>query len=187
MTGIEIAVGYVFAWAVRKARRVAGRADEELDRGLDAGMDWLHELVSAKLGSDTALERTEQEAREGASELSERTRLRLRLALEDAVEGDETFARALAEAVTTLRNQADVPVVVTASAHRSVAVGRNAGRVITGDYGLQPAAPGTPVAVPVPDEDGPAPGRGAVEASGERAVAVGNDAGEIITGDGQSQ
>ena len=38
MTGIEIAIGYLFAWAVRKAQHVAGRADREVDRALDAGV-----------------------------------------------------------------------------------------------------------------------------------------------------
>ncbi len=49
MTGVEIAVGYVFAWLVAKGRRVAGRADTEVNRSLDAAMDRLHELVSRKL------------------------------------------------------------------------------------------------------------------------------------------
>lgn len=103
MTGVEIAVGYVFAWAVRKARRVAGRADAEVDRGLDAGMDRLHELVSSRLGQDPALVRAREEAEAGRDELSERTRRRLTDSLEDAIERDTVFADAVEELVRELQ------------------------------------------------------------------------------------
>ncbi len=103
MTGIEIAVGYVFAWAVRKARRVAGRADQEIDRTLDATMDQLHEVVSRKLGEDPALQRLTAEAEAGQAQPSDRTRQRVRLALEDAVEQDPGFGEALDRAVTEVR------------------------------------------------------------------------------------
>ncbi|MGW3141465.1 hypothetical protein [Streptomyces sp. NPDC001139] len=94
MTDVEIAVGYAFAWLVGKARRVAGRADMEVDRGLDAGMDRLHELISVKLGDDPALQRAQAEAGAGLEEPSQRTRQRLELALEDAAEHDAGFAAA---------------------------------------------------------------------------------------------
>ena len=102
MTGVELAVGYLFAWAVRKARRVAARADAEVDLALDAGMDRLHEVVHGKLGQDPALARAVEEADAGQDELSERTRRRLTDALEDAAERDATFAGALREAVAGL-------------------------------------------------------------------------------------
>jgi hypothetical protein len=38
-----VAVGYLFAWLVRKAKRAGGRADAEADRVVHAGMDRLHE------------------------------------------------------------------------------------------------------------------------------------------------
>ncbi|MCX4411491.1 hypothetical protein OG840_61105 [Streptomyces sp. NBC_01764] len=104
MTGVEIAVGYVFAWLVGKARRVAVRADTEVDRGLDAGMDRLHELISAKLGPDPALERARGEAEAGQDEPSERTRRRLVDSLEDAAGHDPAFAEALEDLVGKLRS-----------------------------------------------------------------------------------
>lgn len=104
MTGIEVAVGYVFAWLVRKTKRVAGRADAEVDRGLDTGMDRLHDLVSRKLGADPALRRAAEEAGEGRPEPSERTRRRLTDSLEDAAERDPAFAQALQELVTQLQS-----------------------------------------------------------------------------------
>ncbi|WP_201777565.1 hypothetical protein [Streptacidiphilus jiangxiensis] len=103
MTGIEIAVGYVFAWLVRKAKRVGGRADQEVDRGLDAGMDRVHDLVSRKLGEDPALARAAQEAAEGREEPTERTRRRLTDSLEDAVEHDPGFAEALETLIAQLQ------------------------------------------------------------------------------------
>ncbi|MCW7941460.1 hypothetical protein AAW14_04970 [Streptomyces hygroscopicus] len=98
-----MAVGYAFAWLVRKAKRVAGQADEEVDRGLEAAMDRLHELISAKLGQDPALERAGEEAEAGQMELSPRTRQRLELAVEDAAERDSAFSEALNRAVKDLQ------------------------------------------------------------------------------------
>jgi hypothetical protein len=103
VVGVELAVGYVFAWAVRKARRVAGRADAEVDQTLDAGMDRLHGLITAKLGQDPALERALEEAESGQEELSERTRRRLVDSLEDVAERDLAFAEVLGELVSKLQ------------------------------------------------------------------------------------
>ncbi|WP_051969173.1 hypothetical protein [Kitasatospora azatica] len=103
---IEIAVGYLFAWAVRKARRVSGRTYDDIAREVDAGMDRLHELVEAKLGQDRALERALEEATEGRDELSERTRLRLVLSLEEAAEQDPDFATMLREAIEQVQHLA---------------------------------------------------------------------------------
>ncbi|WP_046582273.1 hypothetical protein [Streptomyces mangrovisoli] len=103
MTGIEVAVGYVFAWLVRKAGRLARGADAEVDRGLDAGMERLHDLVSRKLGRDPALERAAEEAESGQGEPSERTRRRLTDSLEDAAEHDPDFTQALLALVEQLQ------------------------------------------------------------------------------------
>ncbi|MGW7004492.1 hypothetical protein ACWGCW_17140 [Streptomyces sp. NPDC054933] len=104
MTGVEIAVGYVFAWVVRKAKRVAGRADEEVDRTLDEAMDRLHDIVSEKLGEDPALHRLAEEAEAGQGEASDRTRQRVQLALEDAAEQDPGFREALSRAVEQVQS-----------------------------------------------------------------------------------
>jgi hypothetical protein len=95
--GVEIAVGYVFAWLVGRAR---GRVDE----ALDAGADRLGELVTGRLGGDPALERAAEEAEAGREELSERTRRRLTDSLEDAAERDPAFATALTELVRELHS-----------------------------------------------------------------------------------
>ena len=106
MTGIDIAVGYVFAWLGRKAKRVGGGADREVDRSLDAGMDRLHELVSRKLGEDPALTRAAEEVAQGQEQPSERTRRRLADSLEDAAEHDPGFQQALAALVAQLQEAA---------------------------------------------------------------------------------
>ncbi|MBY8881572.1 hypothetical protein [Actinacidiphila acidipaludis] len=127
MTGIEIAVGYVFAYLVRKAKRVAGQVDAEVARGLDAGMDRLHDLVSAKLGPDPALERATEEAWAGQAEPSERTQRRLADSLEDAAERDPDFAKALQELVEQVQaaEKAAAPGGVSASGSAQ-AIGGNA-------------------------------------------------------------
>ncbi|WP_231861461.1 MULTISPECIES: chromosome partitioning protein [Frankia] len=107
MTGIEIAVGVLAAWALRKARRVGDRVDggidTETDRLVDAGMDRVHDLVSGVLGeNDPVLARVEEETQD-TGEVSVRTRQRLALALEDATDHDPAFAAALAQAVEQVR------------------------------------------------------------------------------------
>src|SRR5438552_1676456 len=119
MTGVEIAVGYVFAWALGKAKRVGRRADEEVDRALDEAMDRLDDLVSRKLDKDTALHKLTAEAEAGLEKPSELTRQRVQLALEDAAQQDPGFAEELDRAVKQLR-----------------ALSRTTGGVSAGDGGL---------------------------------------------------
>ena len=61
VTGLELVVGYLAAWAVRKARRVGRHADAKVDRALDAGLRRLHELVAGQIGADPALLKLETE------------------------------------------------------------------------------------------------------------------------------
>ncbi|WP_404867774.1 hypothetical protein ACI1MP_04580 [Kitasatospora griseola] len=102
--GVEIAVGYVFAWAVRKARLVAGRADGEVDRVLETGMDRVHDLVTTKLGQDPALTKAVAEAGAETAVLSANTRQWLALSLNDRAEQDPQFAAALLAAVQAVQN-----------------------------------------------------------------------------------
>jgi broad specificity phosphatase PhoE len=123
MTGIELVIGYVAAWAWQKARRVAGRADAEVDQALDAGMDRLHELVAGKLAGDRALAQLETEAGSNleVESVSPRTRERVRLALEEAVETDPDFGDRLAEVVAQLQKAEGQPGV--AAGEHGLAVG----------------------------------------------------------------
>ncbi|MFE0520756.1 hypothetical protein [Streptomyces sp. NPDC058954] len=160
MTGIEVAVGYVFAWLVRKAGRVAKGADAEVDRGLDAGMERLHDLVSRKLGRDPALERAAEEAESGQDTPSARTRRRLTDSVEDAVEHDPDFARALLTLVEELQ------ATTTAAAAGGVSASGDgqaiAGSVnVTADGGSAAALKMGDVTIgPAPDPYRPGPDQG---------------------------
>jgi isopropylmalate/homocitrate/citramalate synthase len=134
VTGVELVVGWLAAYAWGKARRVAGRADAEVDRALDTGMDRVHDLVSTKLGADPALERLTVEVAQNLEtvSVSDRTRQRVQLSLEDAVETDERFAAALDDLVGQLR-QAGAPSVTTVSAsHTGSAIATDGGIANTG-------------------------------------------------------
>jgi hypothetical protein len=91
---LEIVVGFLIAWAVRKARRIADRADGLVDTVLDANVDRLARVVVDKLGGDAAVERLQVEAAE-VGDVSPRTRTRVGLALEHAAEEDVEFAEQL--------------------------------------------------------------------------------------------
>lgn len=99
MPGIELVVGYLFAWLMRRA---SDRVDAEADQALDAGAERVRELVSGQLGDDPALARLEEEAETGQEEPSPRTRQRLHLALEDAADRDPVFAEALRQIIEEL-------------------------------------------------------------------------------------
>jgi hypothetical protein len=150
VTGVELAVGYMFAWAVRKARRLAGQADAEVDQVLDAGMERLHSLVVERVGGDASLARVEEEATAGA-ELTPRTRQRLELALEDAVEQDAVFAQALARAVEEVRMAAGAGGV--AAGDGGLAVGGNLD--VRADHGSAAAGQMGDVHLGNPQKPGP--------------------------------
>jgi hypothetical protein len=136
VTGLEVVVGWlaVFAWG--KAKRVAGRADAEVDQAIDTGMDRLHELVSAKLRGDPALARLEAEAGQDLDRVatSGRTRQRVHLALQDAVETDCGFAAALQSLVTQLREAGAVTqnIAPAAASNTGAAMASGGGVANTG-------------------------------------------------------
>ncbi|MDB1090296.1 hypothetical protein PJ985_22340 [Streptomyces sp. ACA25] len=109
-----VAAGWMFTWAVRKARVAAGAADRAVDRVLEQALERLEALVCQRLSGESAAARLEEEARTAAvggdpvdveepvgggegSGLSDRTRQRVALALEDAAEDDAQFGAALVE------------------------------------------------------------------------------------------
>ncbi len=151
MTGIEIAVGYLFNWAVRKGSRVAKRADAEFDTVLDASMDKLHTLVADKLTTDPGLRKLEQEAAAGRDQPSDRTRQRVLLALEDAAEEDPGFADALRQAVARIPSAPGASATATdggVAAGRDIRVHAGSGSIaavtIEGGARINPPAPAPP-------------------------------------------
>ncbi len=103
MMGLELLAGYAVGYLLKKWRRVTARADTEVDHALDTGMDRVHELISTKLGGDTALAKLEEQALAGDEKL--RTRERAEGAIIDAAEDDPDFAQQLEQLVTELREQ----------------------------------------------------------------------------------
>ncbi|MEV7092707.1 hypothetical protein AB0M80_07655 [Amycolatopsis sp. NPDC051045] len=132
MTGIEVAVGMLIAWVVRKARRAGTRADQIADEAIDVGLARVHEVIVGKLGGDPSLARLEREALD-AGQVSDRTRTRVQLALQDAAEDDPKFAQALKQALQQAED-ANVSKTVGHITGRGVAVGGEvSGVVSTGD------------------------------------------------------
>ncbi|MET7943964.1 hypothetical protein [Streptomyces sp. NPDC005302] len=122
MTGIEVAVACVFAWAVNKVRRVGGRADGEVDFVLDSAMDRVHEVVVRRLGSDAELIRLQAEAEAGQEEPSALTRTRVEQVLAEAAREDAAFAADLQAAVEAWAALSSASVVPAAGAY-GLAVG----------------------------------------------------------------
>jgi hypothetical protein len=140
VTGVELVVGYLIAWAVRKAKRVGARADQKVDQALDAGMDRLHELVAAKLADEPALRQLEAEAIE-SNDARERTRKRVQLALDEAVDTDTEFADALSAALQQVHGVV-VGRDLNMHAEKGSVVFWHAGRVTINQEPPRPPAPG---------------------------------------------
>jgi hypothetical protein len=115
VTGLEVAVGFLVAWFVRKAGHAAKRLDAMADEVMDAQLDRLHEVVIGKLGNDSALEQLQLEAAT-TGEVGTRTQARVRLALEEAAEQDKTFAADL-EAVLAKLRPGDHSIKVAGGVH----------------------------------------------------------------------
>ncbi|SNQ50910.1 NB-ARC domain protein [Frankia canadensis] len=99
MNGIDTAVGAVFTWMVRQERHVGEQAHADTDRIVAPALGRVHDLVREALGEDDpVLARVRQEARDGREQPTDRTRRRLRLALEEAADQDPVLAAALARA-----------------------------------------------------------------------------------------
>jgi hypothetical protein len=133
----ELVVEWLGAWAWGKARRLAGRADAEVDRMIDAGLDQLREVVVTKLGDDPALARLDEEAGQDPESVSTspRTRQRVQLALEEAADGDPEFAAQVHDAVALLRGAGAPSVSEVAAINTGPAVATGGGVAVSGAVG----------------------------------------------------
>lgn len=148
MLGVEVAAGYALAYLGRKVRRAASHADAEIDRTVDAAMSRVHNMVSGALGDDPAMRLAEAEALAGQP-VSTRTRNRVVLALEEAVEGDRELSTALEREIAVLKAAeartgtvvvGDDAITVAGTVTFNTAGGPAALRM--GDVTVNPRAPG---------------------------------------------
>jgi hypothetical protein len=131
---VEVVVGLVIAWVIAKARRVAVRADGVVDQTLDATVDRVGDLVTRHLAGDTAVAQLEAEAVETGT-VSDRTRQRVQLALDDAVEKSPSFARELNAAVAAAHTAAG-PHSVTINGGVTGSGGITVGAITGGSVGF---------------------------------------------------
>jgi hypothetical protein len=127
MTDVDSAVGYLIAWAWRKARRIGGRIDRALDPGLQADLDRLDRVIAAELAGEPALNQLLFEAASDLDAPAVRplTTERVRLALQDATEADPGSAVRLHHLVRQVQAKSErepVTVSVTTSTDRSVTI-----------------------------------------------------------------
>jgi hypothetical protein len=157
MIEVGLVAGYLAAWAWQKARRVGSELDQDVDEVLDSGLERLHEVVTAKLGSDPALAQLDTEAGSGG-QVSARTSRRVEDAVAEAVDQDEAFAALLQAIVAELARRAPSGVAVAAG-DRAVAVSGNA--MISADHGSAAALTAGDVSIgrpPDPTNPGQASG-----------------------------
>ena len=114
MIEIGVVVGYVAAFLARKAAGLAGRAVNDV---VDAKLDQLYEVVRQRLGGEPALTRLGEPGGD-----TPRTRQRVELALQDAVEADPGLAGELERLVDELDAAGGRQVVASAG---GIAVGGN--------------------------------------------------------------
>jgi hypothetical protein len=131
-------LGILIGWFARRARHVGERLDEKVDEVLDHGLEKVHDLVSAKLHGEPALTTLEGEVVENG-EPTDRTKTRVQLALEEAVETDQVFADALGAAVAQVQAAERQTGVANATDHGIANTGdlnaTNGGVVIGGVTG----------------------------------------------------
>jgi hypothetical protein len=102
VTGIEVAIGVLVTWLARKAKRVVDQVNSDVDDVLDAGVAKLHELVVDKLGTDPAVVKLHTEVEE-TGDASERTKDRVRLAVEQTFDDDPGFEKRFLELVSQIQ------------------------------------------------------------------------------------
>jgi hypothetical protein len=114
MTGVEVAAAMVFAWAVRKAKRVGGRADGVVDEVIDSLGDRAHASVMAALQGSPAADVVDAEARQDLPVMTPEVRTGLEEAIAAAVEADPEFQQTLEKlAAAVEKARGGTPVVST--------------------------------------------------------------------------
>ncbi|MFD9124864.1 hypothetical protein [Kitasatospora sp. NPDC059571] len=121
MTGVEVAAAMVFAWAVRKARRVGGKADGIVDDTIEELGNRAHDSVMGRLRGRAAVEAAQAEAEQALPVLAPEVRTGLERAIAEALEADPALQAALdqlADAVRQARGGAPLASVANVSVRR---------------------------------------------------------------------
>lgn len=133
MVGLDVAVGFLASWAVSKGKRLGRGLNTEANFAVDSVLGRLHEVVATKLTGDPSLAKLQSEAVTSGA-VSTRTKERVRLALEDASDGDPYFADQLQSVLRELqaaegRSNTDVQIGGTRTTinHRG---GRNSKEIV---------------------------------------------------------
>ncbi|WP_328455528.1 hypothetical protein OG780_36755 [Streptomyces sp. NBC_00386] len=113
MTGVEVAAAMVFAWAVRKAQRVGGKADGIVDGTIDELGDRAHNAVMAKLRGEPAAELAEVEAGQVLPVLAPEVREGLELAITEALRADPSVQELLEQLANAVREARGETSLVT--------------------------------------------------------------------------
>jgi hypothetical protein len=98
--GVDLLAGAAVGYLIRKARRVARRADGHVDDALDAGTDRVCELVEGVLGLDPVLTLLNEQSQAGIA--SDRTIRRAEDAIAARAEADSGFRQRLESLLTEL-------------------------------------------------------------------------------------
>lgn len=96
---MDLIIGLLIAWSLGKAHRVGMRINGLTDQALDLAVDRVWNVVSAKLGANTAITRLLSEAAR-TGDVSLETRAEAERVLDDAAAADPMFAEALREAAS---------------------------------------------------------------------------------------
>lgn len=146
--------GYVIAWAVRKARRIAGRLDNDADAVIDGLMDQLDEVVVARLAGHPVLEELAEEAtRDG--QVSELTRQQVELALTAAARKDEAFGQVVTELVARLRGAGAASGPLVAGPGATIFAGDARAEASNGGIAIGQASGGVHISREPQDPTGP--------------------------------
>jgi hypothetical protein len=118
--GVEVLAGTAVGYLIRKAQRVAHRADGHVDDALDVGTDRVCGLVEGALGLDPVLTQLNEQSQAGTA--SDRTIRRAEDAIAEKAEADVGFRQQLELLLTKLER---VPGGIAVSAPGGFAAGRD--------------------------------------------------------------
>ncbi len=140
---LSMLAGAAVGWLLRKARRVGGRADAEVDRVLDVGMDRLQEAIDRRLAGNPAVEKL---MAGNVTSPDAPLAQQVKFAVLEVLEADPEFATELRARIAELSQAAarvgDTSVTVVGNIDAYAEGGSFAAGVNTGAVTINPPRPG---------------------------------------------